>query len=421
MRILVVTTKSPYPLFEGRALRSYNLIRQAAQRHEIHLASFIQTPEEVAGIEHMTSICSVVRSHRLYFEHPRRDALKDALRELTRDAPLPVVKYDTPAMRATLRELLAANRYDLVHVDMLHLSEYFDLFDGLPVVLMGHNVESLILERRAANETRWLARKYLGYQHRKLVRYETAAARRATRVVMVSQADADILAGWTGRTDITVVPNGVDTSYFDVPDTPCKPGSMVYVGGFTWFPNEDAIRFFASDVLPLIAAEVAEANLTVVGKNPDNATVRALAANPRIRFAGMVDDIRPVVAESAVYIVPLRIGGGTRLKILDALSMSKAIVSTSIGCEGLDVTDGQDIVIADEPAALATAIVALLHDPERARRLGRAGRQLAERRYEWNVLGGGLDRVYRDAVAAASPSLTSGTGFDTGTRSERDA
>ena len=406
VRILVVTTKSPYPLYEGRALRSYNLIRQAALRHEIHLASFIQTPEEVSGIEHMKTICSVVRSHRLYFEHPRRDGVKDALRELGRAAPLPVVKYDTAAMRETLRELLAANRYDLVHVDMLHLSEYFDLFAGLPVVLMGHNVESLILERRAANETRWLARKYLEYQHRKLVRYETAAARRATRVVMVSQADADILAGWTGRTDIAVVPNGVDTSFFDVPTAPLKPGSMVYVGGFTWFPNEDAIRYFASDVLPLIAAEVPEANLTVIGKNPDNAHVRALATNPRIRLAGMVDDIRPVVAESAVYIVPLRIGGGTRLKILDALSMSKAIVSTAIGCEGLEVTDGQDIVVADDAGSLARAIVLLLRDPERARRMGQAGRALVERRYEWNVLSEVLDRVYGEATAVAAGTLS---------------
>jgi polysaccharide biosynthesis protein PslH len=402
VRILVVTTKSPYPLFEGRALRSYNLIKQAAKRHEIHLASFIQTPEEVAGIEHMKSICSVVRSHRLYFDNPRMDGLRDALRELPRAAPLPVVKYDTAAMRQTLRELLATHRYDLVHVDMLHLSEYLDLFEGLPTVLMGHNVESMILERRAANESRWLARTYLRYQHRKLVRYETRACQRATKVVAVSRADADVLAAWTGRDDIAVVPNGVDTSFFDVPAVPFKPGSMVYVGGFTWFPNEDAIQYFARDVLPLIAKEVPEANLTVVGKNPDNAAVRALSENPRIKLTGMVDDIRPLVAESAVYIVTLRIGGGTRLKILDALSMSKAIVSTSIGCEGLEVTDGQDITVADDPQSLANAVVRLLRDPDEARRLGRAGRALVEQRYEWNVLGEGLDSVYLDAQSAAA-------------------
>lgn len=397
MKILAITSKSPYPLHEGRALRTYNLLREMARRHEVHLASYIQTDEDAGGIDHMRGICPVVRGVPLYREHPRRDTAADALRELASAAPLPIVKYDTTAMRRVLAQLLAQHRYDLVHLDILHVACLADALGGLPTVLNQHNVEAMILERRAQQDPRPLARMYLRYQARKMRHFETQACRRATQVVAVSQADADVLAQWTGRQDITVVPNGVDTGFFQPFVQAPQTAELVYVGGFTWFPNEDAVQSFVAQTLPLIAQQVPEVRLTVVGKNPDSASVRALAAHPRVRLLGMVDDIRPHVAEAAVYVVPLRIGGGTRLKILDALAMGKAIVSTSIGCEGLAVTPGLDIEVADDPQAFATSVVMLLRDPQRAQQLGKAGRVLVERRYEWGALGQMLEAGYRRA------------------------
>lgn len=404
VKILCITTKSPWPLFEGRALRSYNLIRQAAREHEVHLLSFVQTQEDADGIGHMRSICPVVEAHRLHFGWRRWELLLDALREPFTHRPLQILKYECATMRRRVAELVAEHRYDLVHLDMLHLAGYMDVVDevgGVPVVLAQHNVETTILKRRAENDANPLRRAYLRYQHAKLARYEARACRRAARVVAVSDVDAAELERMSGRRDIAVVPNGVDTGYFDLPRVQPDSTRLVFVGAFTWFPNQDAVAYFCERILPLVRAEVPDARLSVVGRQPDTAAVRRLAALPGVELTGLLDDIRPTVADAAVYVVPLRIGGGTRLKILDALSMSKAIVSTSVGCEGLEVTHGQDILVADEPEAFAASIVALLRRPQEAAELGRRGRETAVSRYDWSRVAQGLMVVYRQAAEVA--------------------
>ncbi len=399
MKILIVTTKSPYPLFEGRALRTYNLLKQAAGDHEIHLLSFVQTPEDLEGIEHMRSICKVVEFEKLYFDGAKTQILKDAVCELFSPAPLPIIKYRTAGMRARLKRLMAEHHYDLIHLDMLHLGEYIDLCGNTPVVLIEHNVEHVILDRRADNETRPLQRAYLRYQARKLKAYEARACQRADHVVAVSELDAQQLRKLAPGAQISTVPNGVDTSFFAAQGTPRKPAHLVFVGGFTWFPNLDAIRHFCEDILPLLVKAVPDLRLTVIGKQPDAPVVDEISRNPHVHLTGQVDDIRPYVDEAAAYIVPLRIGGGTRLKILDALSMSKAIISTSVGCEGLAVEDGQTIVIADTPEAFSQAIVKVLQDPAEAQAIGQRGRQLVEDRYDWAAVARGLMATYADTVA----------------------
>lgn len=403
MKILVVTTKSPYPLFEGRALRTYNLIRQATLTHEVHLLSFVQTPEDLAGLEHMRTLCPVVESEKLYFDGSRWPLVRDAARELFSRAPLPVVKYRTAAMRARMGRLLAEHAYDLVHLDMLHLADYQDLCGDVPVVLGEHNVEHVILQRRADTETRLLQRTYLRYQAAKLKRYEAQACRRAHHVVSVSDLDTAQLQALAPGAPVTTVPNGVDTSFFCAQGTPRQPDQLVFVGGFTWFPNLDAIRHFCEDILPRLLQARPSVRLTVIGHSPDSPAVRELAAHPQVTLTGLVDDIRPYVDAAAAYIVPLRIGGGTRLKILDALAMSKAIVSTSVGCEGLAVTDGQNILVADGPEAFAEAVLQVLREPTLARSLGQQGRALVEQRYDWAAVARDLMAVYSQTAARRAP------------------
>lgn len=412
MRILAVTTKSPYPLNEGRALRTYNLLRELARRHEVHLVSFVQTREDVEGLEAMRAFCATVEAEPLYLDHPRLRLLADAAIEPFGPAPLQVVKYRTAGMRARLARLAARVPFDAVHLDMLHLAEYLPMFPGSVRVLTEHNVESALLRRRAENETRPLIRAYLHRQAAKLARYEARACAAADAVVAVSDLDAAQLAAMDPAIRPAVVPNGVDTDFFRaVPGIEPEPGRMVFVGGFTWFPNLDAIRWFAETTLPRIAAEVPQAKLVVVGRQPDGAAVRALAADPRIELAGGVDDIRPIVSRASVFVVPLRIGGGTRLKILDALSMGRAIVSTSVGCEGLDVEPGRSILVADDPEAFARETVRALRDAALATRLGAEGRALVERRYDWRVIARDLDRIYRPRDAAGdAPAMRPAAG-----------
>lgn len=397
MKILVVTTKSPYPLYEGRALRTYNLIKQAARKHEIYLYSFVQTPEEVAGIEHMRSLCKEVYAEPLYLGAGKARVALDLARDACSAAPLHAIKYRSARMRARIRELIGREGIDLVHLDMLHLGDYADAVGDLPVVLVEHNVEWILLKRRADSEHTWLRRRYFAWQTEKLRRYEARMCARADEVVAVSDLDAEELRRLGGRR-VTSIPNGVDTSFFDGVQAPEVPNSLVFVGGLTWFPNRDAIGYFCEQVLPLVAAEVPDVRLTVVGKNPDPRAVREIAGNARVRLTGLVEDVRPLIAEAAAYVVPLRVGGGTRLKILDALSMGKAIVSSSVGCEGLEVTHGEHLLVADEPQAFAAEIVRVLRDRALAQRLGAAGRALVERRYEWGVIAGDLLQVYQSAA-----------------------
>jgi len=402
MRILVITTKSPYPLYEGRALRTYNLLRQVAKKHEILLLTFVQTPEELEGVAHMRTFCSHVDAVPLHLETGKGTLVLDLLRELFSAAPLHAVKYRSRSMREKMRALVSSGTIDLVHLDMLHLGDYLDLCAGKPVVLVEHNVESVLLRRRVENTSNPLIKLYLFYQYLKLRAYEAQLCRRVNHVVAVSELDAKLIGELAGISNVTSISNGVDTAYFRASEGRRRPNSLVFVGGLTWFPNQDAIRYFCVQVLPRVAAEIPDVSLTVVGKNPREINIPEVAENPRVRLTGLVEDVRPHISEATAYVVPLRIGGGTRLKILDALAMGKPLISTSVGCEGLDVVAGEHLLTADTADAFAREIVRVLHDPELGRRLGAAGRELVERKYEWNVIGQELDRVYERCVNGAN-------------------
>jgi polysaccharide biosynthesis protein PslH len=398
VRILVITTKNPYPLYEGRALRTYNLLKQIAKKHEILLLTFVQTPEELDGIEHMRTFCSHVEAVPLHFGGGKLRIGIDMLRELFGLVPLHAVKYRSRVMRDKLRALLATQPIDVVHLEMLQLGEYLRLCSGKPVVLGEQNVESVLLRRRVENTSNPLAKIYLHYQYLKLRAYEARICQLATRVVAVSEVDANLLEELTGIAEVTPISNGVDTGYFAPSAGPRDPDRLVFVGGLTWFPNHDAIRFFCREVLPRVAEAVPSVTLTVVGKNLNDDSIREIAENPRVRLTGLVDDVRPEIAAATAYVVPLRIGGGTRLKILDALSMGTPLISTSIGCEGLDVVSGRHLLVADTADAFAREIVRVLRDPELGRRLGAAGRQLVVEKYDWSTIAPELERVYRRCV-----------------------
>lgn len=400
MKILCITTKSPYPLYEGRALRTYNLIKHAAAEHEVHLLSFVQTPEEVQGIEHMRTVCASVQALPLYMSG-RGALLGDVLREPFTRSPLLAVKYDTAPLRAAMARLMREHRFDVIHLDMLHLADHIGACAGVPVVLMEHNVESVLFARRIEAESGWLKKLYFRYQLGKLQRYEAWACRQADHVIAVSDADADELRALCGHDRVTSIPNAVDTEFFRSQAVPQRANSLVFVGGLTWFPNADAIRYFCAEVLPLIAEQVPDVSLTVVGKSPSSGIERSVAENPRVKLTGLVDDVRPLIDEAACYVVPLRVGGGTRLKILDAMAMGKPLVSTSIGCEGLEVQDGRELLIADDPRRFADAVIRVLREPGVAGDLGANGRRLVTERYEWRVIARELMTVYAQCARKA--------------------
>jgi glycosyltransferase involved in cell wall biosynthesis len=222
----------------------------------------------------------------------------------------------------------------------------------------------------------------LEVEWKKLRRAEAAACTKAAMTLAVSENDRAALVEAAPRARVRAIPTGVDTSYFHPNGTRRSAAKLVFSGSMDWYPNEEAVLYFIDSVLPLIRRAIPEASLTVVGRNP-SARLRA-AANGAVDVTGTVEDVRPYIDEAAVYVVPLRIGGGTRIKIFEALAMGKAVVSTRIGAEGLPLSSGEHFVEADDPDEFARAVVELIRKPERRRAIEQAGRKLVEERYSWN-------------------------------------
>jgi len=264
-----------------------------------------------------------------------------------------------------------------------------------PAVIFTHNVESEIWRRHAETRT-GIARLLYRLQYRRMLRYERRALGRFDGVLAVSDADrrtfAQLYPGAV-RGAVDVVPTGVDTEYFAPSSSDPASRRLVFTGSMDWLPNEDAMRFFHREVLPLVRVEEPETTLTIVGRAPTS-TVKALANEPGIEVTGRVEDVRPYMRDAAAYIVPLRIGGGTRLKIFEAMAMGKAVVSTTVGAEGLPVVPGTHLMVADEPRTFARAIVRLMRDTARRRELEVAARAFVAEHYDWSSAG----RVLEEAL-----------------------
>lgn len=295
-----------------------------------------------------------------------------------------VAAYSSEQFRARLRSEVATGRYELVHMDSLDLSGYLDDVGSIPVVCVHHNVESELLRRRADVEKSSLRRLYLRFQSRLMLAEERRWCTRLAMNVVVSPEDGATLSLLAPGAPVMLVPNGVDTRAFRPVQT--DVGGVVFVGGMTWFPNRDALEYFSSDIMPLLrGSEDPVPSVTWVGRATPGAD--AEYAKLGVTLTGYVDDVKPYIARAACYVVPLRVGGGTRLKILDAWAMGKAVVSTSIGCEGLQARDGWNILIRDDPKEFAIAVREILADDALRERLGRNARDTAEGTYSWEGIG----------------------------------
>ena len=404
MNVLFLSQIVPYPPHGGVLQRGFNLLRELGRQANVHLFAYVH-PDE------LTSRAAVDESHRVlsgfcaaveYFplwpkRSPAHKAAALAMSALA-DEPFSVIAHRSAALRRRIAASLTTTAFDLVHVDTLALCPFAPRNSAVPTVLTHHNIESALMERRAQTETGRAAKAYLSRQARKLRAYESQAATAVDLNITVSDNDAEALQALAPGAVTAVVPNGVDTDYFIPDGTPEEP-ALVYAGGMNMFANRDAVLYFLREVWPQVRAAVPGVTFYAVGQDPPPELRAIAAADPQVVVTGKVPDVRPYIRRSAVYVVPLRVGGGTRLKVLDGLSLGKAMVATSIGCEGIAVTPGEHLLIADSPAALADAVVSLLKDAAARQRLGQAARALIERRYAWPVIGSALMASYRDAIA----------------------
>ena len=394
MRILWLKSDLLLPLDKGGKLRTWHLMRHLARRHEITYLAFREPDQPAADVEGMKEVAARVET--ITRREPAKGTLRfyvDAALHLVDPLPYAVGKYRSAEYRRRLEALLARERFDLIVCDFLFPAVNLPKRLPCPAVMFTHNVESEIWRRHAETKTGVLGRLLYGAQYRRMLRYERRELARFDGILAVSDADRDTFTRlYPGAISqpVHVVPTGVDTDYFEPASSDPQSRAMVFTGSMDWLPNEDAMLYFCREVLPAIRAEIADASLAIVGRTPTPA-VKKLAEEHGVTVTGRVDDVRPYMKEAAVYIVPLRIGGGTRLKIFEAMAMGKAVVSTTVGAEGLPVTDGEHVRLADEPAAFARAVVHLMRDLDERRRIEAAARALVVARYDWSAVAGELE------------------------------
>jgi glycosyltransferase involved in cell wall biosynthesis len=413
LRIAWVKIGGLWPLHTGGRLRSFHIVSELSRRHRVTVLTTHRPGEDPSALARRLPHCERVVS----FPHaaPKQGSWR-FVGSLARSwlSPLPVDlwKSRVPAVRAEVERLVGAGLVDLCVADFLVAAPNVPLGGAVPVVLFEHNVEHMIWKRLAAVEARAWRRRLLALEWRKMRRCEARACAQATLTIAVSDVDRALLATDAPGARVATVPTGVDTAYFAPNGVPESPAHLVFIGSMDWYPNEDAMVFFVGEVLPLIRRAVPDARLTVVGRNP-SARLRALGEAAGVRITGTVEDVRAWIAEAAVYVVPLRVGGGTRLKIFEGLAMGKAVVSTTVGAEGLPLVDGTHFVRADGAAEFARAVVSLVRDPDRRRTLGTAGRRLVEARYSWAEVAREFEArcepaLVARAAAAASPRVVPG-------------
>jgi sugar transferase (PEP-CTERM/EpsH1 system associated) len=392
MKILFLGANLLLPLDKGGKLRTWHVLRHLAAHHDITYLTFCDGTESHADRDGMQEVCSRLETIRR--SDPRKGTAgfyAQAARYLVEPVPYSVAKYRSARFRERLTHLLRSENFDVVVCDFLVPIVNCPERLPCPGILFTHNVEAEIWRRHAETATSGVMRRLLAQQWRRMLRFERNALRRFDLALAVSDADSETfgrLYPGAARQAIHVVKTGVDTEYFRPiasPRADAHPPHLVFTGSMDWLPNEDGMLFFVQDVLPLIRARVPGVTLSIIGRAPTPA-VRRLADAAGIEVTGRVDDVRPYVAAGTVYVVPLRIGGGTRLKIFEAMSMGKAVVSTAVGAEGLPVSNGRDIAIADAPQAFADAVVRLIAEPAARRAIEEAARRLVVERYDWSAV-----------------------------------
>ena len=411
MKILWVKAGGLLPLDSGGKIRSYNILRELARNHSVTFFSFHPEHEDAAHAELDRLFERVVSCP---IKLPAAKSASEFLRyaaSVFSPEPYAIRKYCQPQVATELRKLARSRRFDVIVCDFLVAAGVIPWELDSPKVLFTHNVEAMIWKRHCeiARNPLWKALSWREWQT--MLRAERKYLRKADHVLAVSQADRDFFAEFVPAAKLTVIPTGVDIEYFQPSNEPEDPQTLVFTGSMDWLPNEDGILFFVQEILPLVRAEVPSARLSVVGRKPSRKLQELAAANPQcLHLTGWVEDIRPYMAKGAVCVVPLRVGSGTRLKIFEAMAMGKAVVSTTIGAEGLPGRHGVELLLADSPADFAKCVTTLLHQDALRQRIGSAARALVETRYSWRSVAAefaaALERVaeQRKYAAATAPA-----------------
>jgi glycosyltransferase involved in cell wall biosynthesis len=413
LRILWVKANKVLPVHSGGDIRSYNIARQLARQHQLAFLSYYDGPHDLEYerqlSERLPGAISIATGKS---EASTLARGMDYLGRLSSPLPYAVGRFASKPVQAAVERLFAERKFDVAICDFLDAAVNFPAHLTTTSVLFQHNVETEIWRRHAATAANPLKKRIYAIEFKKMLRYEQQMVRKFDHVIAVSEHDRGLMEAWVEGSRITVVPTGVDLEQYK-PDFERQANSslVVFVGAMDWEPNVDAMEHFCRDIWPAVLARVPGAKMRIVGRNPDE-RVRALAASS-IEITGRVPSVAEHLHEAEVVIVPLRIGGGTRLKIYEAMAAGKAVVSTTVGAEGLDVRHGKDIVLADSAESFSAAVAGLLQDGALREKYGRAAAATAAH-YDWAIIGEKFGRTLEFLTGKIRNSALTQTGVEVG-------
>lgn len=392
LKILHVTYESPhFPGGSGGQTRQFNLLRYLSERHDIDYVGPAKSVEELAVLQKLFR--SVMIPKENFFLRQAGSLAK----RINRGYPSCVLQHEKlrVLLMPLVKKALHRNAYDIINVEHTNIAHWLaSTKTSAKKILVAHNVKTVMWERYLKHCPESMRNK-LYLDHRKLMGYETKNLNSYDRIITMSETDKGYIHELCGKElSVNVVPNGVDIEYFAPSGMPVDQSRIVFTGSMNHPPNDEGIRYFCREIFPRIRAEEPQATLLIVGNSPSK-EVQALADGNRIKVTGFVPDTRPYVASAAVIVAPLLTGSGTRLKILEAMAMGKAIVSTSLGAEGIDCTHGENILLADTPEEFSARVLGLMANQNNARNLGLKARKAACEKYSWKHLSLDLEVIYR--------------------------
>jgi sugar transferase (PEP-CTERM/EpsH1 system associated) len=399
-KLLFVAARPPWPLDTGAKIRSWHILSGLVDKFRVDVLVYQDESEEEAWLKEglKLGVNNIVSVQNLALNQPLSTG--KVIASLLRGIPANIPKYQAAAFSARFIEMLAED-YDVIHIEHVHMAGVLQNikrtgYKKKIISLDAHNVEWQIAKRMGENEISLPYKLALKWQARNMFRFEEWVFRSVDTVMAVSEEDAEVISAMTDQqTPVALVENGVDEKYF-IPGTESDviSGRIVFVGSMDWQPNIDGMLWFVREILPRIKNTKPLCSLVIVGRKPHKCIQSLHSPEEGVVVTGSVDDVRPYVRSAEVVVAPLRYGGGTRLKILEAFAMGKAVVSTTLGCEGIDCRDEEHLQVRNTPAHFAGAVVELMADPSLRARIGSSGCKLAHERYTWSAIQQKMLRIY---------------------------
>lgn len=401
MRILMISPGCPFPPNNGGRIRTWGILRcLAAAGHEVSFVAFASPDEVDYASRELPQVCRNVDLIPLVLPSLTGSVnLGARIRALFGGLPYGVARFRKTGLRRRIERHLGQKRVDALWFETTYPMTSVPADSYVPVIVNNHNIEYLILNRYITRERNPMKRGYAQIESSRLKRWEEQAWLRSDLLLACSEQDRTVVAKRCPGHLTAVVPNAIDVEAYGPTPDPCTP-TVVYAGGMDWHPNRDAVQFFVFQVMPELRRLVPNIRFVIAGRGPSAAFRRKFSEMPDVVFTGTVPDIRPELARGAVCVVPLRIGSGTRIKILEAAAMAKPIVSTRVGAEGLDFVDGNEILLADRPAEMARAVAALLADTAARRSLGMQALRKVRSCYSLDALKTSLQKALSSLAVA---------------------